>query len=153
MSGIWKIKQLIWSIPSKDKRLGANLCQEPQRNEEISDLLRKNKISADFYHAGLSNHIRSEKQDRWLAGKTKVIVSTNAFGMGIDKPDVRYVIHIDPPDSLEAYFQEAGRAGRDGKKAAAVLLFNNADKTKLKKHVSVAFPEIPNIKRIYQCAV
>ncbi len=116
---------------------------------EISDLLRKNGISADFYHAGLSNHIRSEKQDRWLAGKIKVIVSTNAFGMGIDKPDVRYVIHIDPPDSLEAYFQEAGRAGRDGKKAAAVLLFNNADKTKLKKHVSVAFPEIPNIKRIY----
>ncbi len=116
---------------------------------ETSELLRKNSISADFYHAGLSNIVRSEKQDRWLSGKVRVIVATNAFGMGIDKPDVRFVIHIDPPDSLEAYFQEAGRAGRDGKKAAAVLLFNNADKTKLKKHISVAFPEVPNIKRIY----
>jgi len=117
---------------------------------EIAAELRKNKISADFYHAGLSTGVRHEKQDDWLAGKTRVIVATNAFGMGIDKPDVRFVIHADPPDSLEAYFQEAGRAGRDGKKAAAVLLFNNADVTKLKKHVTVAFPEPENIKRIYQ---
>lgn len=117
---------------------------------EIAAELRKNKISADFYHAGLSTGVRHEKQDDWLAGKTRVIVATNAFGMGIDKPDVRFVIHADPPDSLEAYFQEAGRAGRDGKKAAAVLLFNNADITKLKKHVTVAFPEPENIKRIYQ---
>lgn len=118
--------------------------------KEIAEMLRKEKISADYYHAGLSNHVRSDKQDDWLNGRTRVIVSTNAFGMGIDKPDVRFVIHVDPPDSLEAYFQEAGRAGRDGKKAAAVLLFNNADKTKLKKHVSVAFPAISNIKQIYQ---
>ncbi len=131
------------------KGSGVIYVRSRKGTREISDLLRKNGISADFYHAGLSNHIRSEKQDRWLAGKTKVIVSTNAFGMGIDKADVRYVIHVDPPDSLEAYFQEAGRAGRDGKKAAAVLLFNNADKTKLKKHVLVAFPEVSNIKRIY----
>lgn len=117
---------------------------------EICDELRANKISADFYHAGLSNRVRSNKQDQWHTGKTRVIVATNAFGMGIDKPDVRFVIHIDSPDSLEAYFQEAGRAGRDGKKAAAVLLFNNADKTKLKKHITVAFPKIPSIKRIYQ---
>lgn len=117
---------------------------------EIAAELRKNNISADFYHAGLSTGVRHEKQDDWLAGKTRVIVATNAFGMGIDKPDVRFVIHADPPDSLEAYFQEAGRAGRDGKKAAAVLLFNNADITKLKKHVTVAFPEPENIKRIYQ---
>jgi ATP-dependent DNA helicase RecQ len=117
---------------------------------EIAAELRKNNISADFYHAGLSTGVRHEKQDEWLAGKTRVIVATNAFGMGIDKPDVRFVVHVDPPDSLEAYFQEAGRAGRDGKKAAAVLLFNNADVTKLKKHVTVAFPEIDNIKRIYQ---
>jgi len=117
---------------------------------EIAAELRKNKISADFYHAGLSTGVRHEKQDDWLAGKTRVIVATNAFGMGIDKPDVRFVVHADPPDSLEAYFQEAGRAGRDGKKAAAVLLFNNADVTKLKKHVTVAFPEPENIKRIYQ---
>jgi ATP-dependent DNA helicase RecQ len=117
---------------------------------EISDELRANKISADFYHAGLSNLVRNSKQDLWVNGKTRVIVATNAFGMGIDKANVRFVIHMEPPDSLEAYFKEAGRAGRDGKKSAAVLLFNNSDKTKLKKHISVAFPEIENIKKIYE---
>ncbi|MGM0621421.1 MAG: RecQ family ATP-dependent DNA helicase, partial [Bacteroidota bacterium] len=114
---------------------------------ELTAELKKHGISADYYHAGLSNAVRSEKQDEWLSGKTRVIVSTNAFGMGIDKPDVRFVVHYDPPDSLEAYFQEAGRAGRDGKKAAAVLLFNNADKTKLRKHVTTAFPEPDAIKK------
>ena len=116
---------------------------------EISDELQKHKISADFYHAGLNTQLRNFKQDMWISGKTRVIVATNAFGMGIDKPDVRFVIHWDAPDSLEAYFQEAGRAGRDGKKSAAVLLFNNTDKVKLKKHISVAFPEIASIKKIY----
>ncbi|MCD6354672.1 MAG: RecQ family ATP-dependent DNA helicase [Prolixibacteraceae bacterium] len=117
---------------------------------EIAGVLKKNNISADFYHAGISNHVRSDKQDLWLSGKIRVIVATNAFGMGIDKPDVRFVIHFDAPDSLEAYFQEAGRAGRDGKKAAAVLLFNSADKIRLKKYVTTAFPKISSIKRIYQ---
>lgn len=117
---------------------------------EIARELRKHGISADHYHAGLGNALRNMKQDEWLAGKTRVIVCTNAFGMGIDKPDVRFVIHAEPPDSLEAYFQEAGRAGRDGKKAAAVLLFNQADETRLKKMVTVAFPEIPIIKKVYQ---
>lgn len=116
---------------------------------EVSDELRKYKISADFYHAGLNTHLRNIKQDMWINGKTRVIVATNAFGMGIDKSDVRFVIHLDAPDSLEAYYQEAGRVGRDGKKSVAVLLFNNADKAKLKKHVSVAFPEITSIKKIY----
>ena len=134
----------------KVKGSGVVYVRSRKGTREIAAELRKNKISADFYHAGLSTGVRHEKQDEWLAGKTRVIVATNAFGMGIDKPDVRFVVHVDPPDSQEAYFQEAGRAGRDGKKAAAVLLFNNADKTKLKKHVTVAFPEIENIKRIYQ---
>ncbi len=121
-----------------------------RKTKEIADFLKKYNISADYFHAGLRTETRSAKQDLWKLGKIRVIVSTNAFGMGIDKPDVRFVIHIEPPDSLEAYFQEAGRAGRDGKKAAAVLLFNNADKLKLKKHVTTAFPEIPKIKRIYE---
>lgn len=116
---------------------------------EVTDLLRKSSISADFYHAGLSGEVRHRRQDEWISGITRVIVATNAFGMGIDKPDVRFVIHIDLPDSLEAYFQEAGRAGRDGKKSVAVLLYNNADKSKLKKHVSVVFPDLIYIKRIY----
>jgi ATP-dependent DNA helicase RecQ len=134
----------------KVKGSGIIYVRSRRATREIADELRKNNISADFYHAGLSNHVRSWKQDLWINGKTRVIVATNAFGMGIDKPDVRFVVHFVPPDSLEAYYQEAGRAGRDGKKSAAVLLFNNAEKTKLKKHVAVAFPEIVSIKRIYQ---
>ncbi len=116
---------------------------------EISDELRKHKISADYYHAGLNSRVRSYKQDLWIAGKTRVIVATNAFGMGIDKANVRFVVHTDAPDSLEAYYQEAGRAGRDGKNSAAVLLFNNTDTTKLKKRVPTAFPEVETIKKIY----
>lgn len=132
------------------KGSGIIYVRSRKHTREIADELKKNQISADYYHAGLSNLVRSKRQDDWVKGSTRVIVATNAFGMGIDKPDVRFVIHIDPPDSLEAYYQEAGRAGRDGKKSAAVLLYNNADKTKLKKHVSTAFPEITNIKRIYE---
>ncbi len=134
----------------KVKGSGVIYVRSRKATREISDELRKNRISADYYHAGLSNLVRSTRQDNWLKGNTRVIVATNAFGMGIDKPDVRFVIHIDAPDSLEAYYQEAGRAGRDGKKSAAVLLFNNADKVKLRKHVSTAFPEVANIKRIYE---
>ncbi|MEN8118009.1 MAG: ATP-dependent DNA helicase RecQ [Bacteroidota bacterium] len=134
----------------KVKGSGIIYVRNRKATREVSEELKKNGISASYYHAGLSNVIRNTRQDNWLEGKTRVIVATNAFGMGIDKPDVRFVIHIDSPDSLEAYYQEAGRAGRDGKKAAVVLLFNNADKTKLKKHISVAFPEISNIKRIYE---
>lgn len=133
----------------KVKGSGVIYVRNRKATKEVAEDLRKNGISANYYHAGLSNLVRSVRQDSWLKGETRVIVATNAFGMGIDKPDVRFVIHIDAPDSLEAYYQEAGRAGRDGRKSAAVLLFTNADKTKLKKHVSVAFPEIPNIKRIY----
>ncbi|HKI88041.1 MAG TPA: ATP-dependent DNA helicase RecQ [Draconibacterium sp.] len=154
------LKYLVREVENKDGYLldtlkkvsGSGIVYVRSRKvaREIAGELKKNKISADYYHAGLNNYARSQKQDLWLSGKIRVIVATNAFGMGIDKSDVRFVIHIDPPDSLEAYFQEAGRAGRDGKKAAAVLLFNNADKTKLKKHVTVAFPETASIKRVYQ---
>jgi ATP-dependent DNA helicase RecQ len=133
----------------KVKGSGVIYVRNRKATREVSDELRKNGISASYYHAGLSTLVRSTRQDNWLSGETRVIVATNAFGMGIDKSDVRFVIHLDSPDSLEAYYQEAGRAGRDGKKAAAVLLFNNSDKTKLKKHLTVAFPEISNIKRIY----
>lgn len=134
----------------KVKGSGIVYVRSRKGTKEIASELRKKGISADFYHAGLSTTIRSMKQDEWLSGKTHVIVATNAFGMGIDKPDVRFVVHIDPPDSLEAYFQEAGRAGRDEKKAVSVLIYNNADKTRLKKMVTVAFPEIDSVKRIYQ---
>ena len=140
----------LFETVNKVKGSGIVYMRSRKGTREIAAELKKRGIQADFYHAGLSPSVRSLKQDDWLLGKTRVIVATNAFGMGIDKPDVRFVIHMDPPDSLEAYFQEAGRAGRDGKKAAAVLLFNNADKTRLKKMVTVAFPEPDSIKRIYQ---
>ncbi len=134
----------------KAKGTGIVYVRNRRATREIKDLLVKNNISADYYHAGLNAEIRNQKQDAWKQGKTRVIVATNAFGMGIDKPDVRFVIHVDPPDSLEAYFQEAGRAGRDRKRAVAVLLYNNADKLKLKKQLSVTFPEIPYIVRVYE---
>ncbi|MDD4109342.1 MAG: ATP-dependent DNA helicase, partial [Prolixibacteraceae bacterium] len=132
------------------KGSGIVYVRSRKASRELTSELHKRGISADYYHAGLSNLVRNKKHDEWLSGKTRVIVATNAFGMGIDKPDVRFVVHYDPPDSLEAYFQEAGRAGRDGKKAAAVLLFNDADKAKFKKHLSVAFPEKELIEKIYQ---
>jgi len=120
------------------------------QTKEISDFLNKNHIKADFFHAGLPNSDKNRKQDEWKKGKTRVIVSTNAFGMGIDKPDVRTVIHIEPPDSLEAYFQEAGRAGRDEKTAYAVLLYNKMDGAKLKRRIPDKFPKIELIKEVYQ---
>src|SRR5690554_2258801 len=134
----------------KVKGSGIVYVRSRKGTRDIAGELRKKSISADYYHAGLRPAVRSQKQDEWLMGKTRVIVATNAFGMGIDKPDVRFVLHIDPPDSLEAYFQEAGRAGRDERKAAAVLLYNNADKSRLKKMVTVSYPEQDSIRRIYQ---
>lgn len=120
-----------------------------RKTKEIATYLEKNKISADYYHAGLDPQIRDKKQNAWMSGYKKVIVSTNAFGMGIDKPDVRFVVHMDIPDSIEAYFQEAGRAGRDEQKAFAVLLFENSDIIDLDKNLENAFPKIDEIKKIY----
>ena len=107
-----------------------------RRTKEVAELLCEAGISATFYHAGLDTVVKDQRQREWQEDKVRVMVATNAFGMGIDKPDVRVVLHIDCPDSLEAYFQEAGRAGRDGKKAYAVLLYNDADQRKLDKRIS-----------------
>lgn len=120
--------------------------------KEIALKLKQQGISAEFYHAGLNHETRNVIQNKWHSGKSRVMVATNAFGMGIDKPDVRVVVHMDLPDSVEAYFQEAGRAGRDGKRAYAVLLFNKTDRTKFKQRFRHEFPEIEKIKDIYQAA-
>ena len=121
-----------------------------RRTKEVSDMLNEAGISATFYHAGLDSTVKDERQKDWQSDKVRVMVATNAFGMGIDKPDVRLVLHIDCPDSLEAYFQEAGRAGRDGRKAYAVLLYNDADHRKLDKRISDTFPEKDYIKKVYE---
>ena len=121
-----------------------------KRTREITELLTANNISATFYHAGLSNEAKDLRQKSWLTGKSRVMVATNAFGMGIDKPDVRIVIHIDMPDSPEAYFQEAGRAGRDGQKAYAVLLYAKSDKVNLNKRISDTFPDKDYIRKVYE---
>jgi ATP-dependent DNA helicase RecQ len=120
-----------------------------KKTREYAELLKQNGISADYFHAGLEPKQKNERQARWKNNVTQVIVSTNAFGMGIDKPDVRVVVHIDSPDSLEAYFQEAGRAGRDGNKAYAVLLWSPTDKASLNRSVTTSFPEIAIVKRVY----
>ena len=121
-----------------------------RRTKEFAELLNEAGISATFYHAGLETAAKDERQLAWQNDQTRVMVATNAFGMGIDKPDVRVVIHVDCPDSVEAYFQEAGRAGRDGQKAYAVLLYNDADHRKLEKRISDTFPEKDFIREVYE---
>lgn len=121
-----------------------------RRTYEFARLLQKNGISADHYHAGLDNRVRAQKQQHWMSGKTRVMVATNAFGMGIDKPDVRMVAHIDLPGSIEAYFQEAGRAGRDLKKSWAALMYQDADLLDAEKQFESSFPDMDTIRRIYQ---
>lgn len=121
-----------------------------KRSKEISELLNANGINATFYNAGLDHVSRDKRQNEWQNDKVRVMVATNAFGMGIDKPDVRVVIHIDCPDSIEAYFQEAGRAGRDGNKAYAVLLYNSSDDRKLDKRINENYPDKEYIKKVYE---
>lgn len=129
---------------------GIVYVRERKKSEEIARFLQQSGISADFYHAGLSKDMRSLKQDKWKNNEIRVIAATNAFGMGIDKPDVRFVIHFDMPDSPEAYFQEAGRGGRNGMRAYATLLWNNSDLARLRQIHTVSYPGIEYIKEIYQ---
>jgi ATP-dependent DNA helicase RecQ len=141
-----KLASMLRSVP------GSAIVYLRSRGEtkDIANWLLKHHISADFYHAGLPMEERNAKQQSWMDGKTRVMVCTNAFGMGIDKPDVRLVVHLALPDSLEAYFQEAGRAGRDGRKSYAALLYANTDADNLRRQLETAFPPVDLIRRIYQ---
>lgn len=133
----------------KHQGTGVVYVRNRRKTVEMANLLKKNGISADFYHAGLSMNDRNRKQDDWKQNRTRIMVSTNAFGMGIDKPDVRFVVHLDLPDSLEAYFQEAGRAGRDEQPAEALLLVEPIDRDQLIKNFDAAFPPLDVIKKVY----
>ncbi|MDR2127176.1 MAG: RecQ family ATP-dependent DNA helicase [Prevotellaceae bacterium] len=143
-------QQYLKKIIENVRGSGIIYVRNRKKTKEITMFLKSLGISSDYYHAGLSPEIRSYKQDLWKSGKIRVIVATNAFGMGIDKADVRFVVHLDLPDSTEAYFQEAGRAGRDDKSSYAVLLYNNSDKVKFEQQFKIAFPPIETIKEIYQ---
>jgi ATP-dependent DNA helicase RecQ len=144
-----KSKKLI-EICTNVKGSGVVYVRNRRKTKEYAMLLQRKGISAAYYHAGLSPDQRSQIQDQWINNDIRIIVSTNAFGMGIDKPDVRSVVHMDLPDSLEAYFQEAGRAGRDGQKSFAVLLYNESDKINLEYQYEQAFPPLKEVRRVYQ---
>jgi ATP-dependent DNA helicase RecQ len=141
--------QRIIRIISGNKGTGIIYVRNRKHTKELALFLQRNDVKADYYHAGLTHEDRSRKQEEWQKGKIRIIVSTNAFGMGIDKPDVRFVIHLDLPDSLEAYFQEAGRAGRDEKNALALLLYNESDRKSVNQRIVVSFPDIRIVKEIY----
>lgn len=128
---------------------GVIYVRNRRETQEVAQHLINHGIAADFYHAGLDTAVRAQKQDLWSQNKVRVIVATNAFGMGIDKPDVRFVLHLDIPDSLEAYYQEAGRAGRDGKKAFPVLMYQQADRDRLWENFETSFPPVKFIQQVY----
>jgi ATP-dependent DNA helicase RecQ len=144
-----KINKVI-EILNKVKGTSIVYCKSRKRTKEIADLLRLQNISSDFYHAGLPQEERNKRQEDWIKNKTRVIVCTNAFGMGIDKPDVRSVVHADIPDCLENYYQEAGRAGRDGEKSYAVLLYDDHDLTELEGLAAIRYPSMDDIRSVYQ---
>ena len=145
-----KLRKLI-DIAKGVKGSGIVYVRSRKDAAEIARFYNENGFKADYYHAGLEAGLRSQRQENWKNNRTRIIVATNAFGMGIDKPDVRFVIHKDPPESLEAYYQEAGRGGRDEHKAYAVLLCNTADRYKQEKKFELSFPSIPEIKQVYHC--
>ncbi|HFA51434.1 MAG TPA: RecQ family ATP-dependent DNA helicase [Bacteroidetes bacterium] len=144
-----KLKKLL-DIVKKVPGTGIVYVRNRRGTEEIARVLTNNGIRASFYHAGLPSGVRSARQEEWINGKVRVMACTNAFGMGIDKPDVRSVVHMDLPDSLEAYFQEAGRAGRDGKKSYAVLLYAPKDKAVLERNVELSFPPMKEVRQVYR---
>ncbi|MBP7533458.1 MAG: RecQ family ATP-dependent DNA helicase [Chitinophagales bacterium] len=158
----FKRANLSYSVFKTDNKLGKMLdifkkvagtgivyVRSRRKAKDTAEFLSNNGIKSDFYHAGLDPKTRSRKQDEWIKNKTRVMVCTNAFGMGIDKPDVRTVVHIDLTESLEAYYQEAGRGGRDGKKAYAVALYDDADIKSLEQSTALKFPEIDMLKQVY----
>lgn len=137
-------------IAKKQKGSGIVYMRSRKGTERISRELKKRGLSIDFYHAGLDNEIRAEKQQKWMNGECKIIAATNAFGMGIDKPDVRFVVHVDIPDTLENYYQECGRGGRDGNKAFAVSVLTKKDVSNYMDKSILAFPSLDEIKRVYE---
>ncbi|HET6228372.1 MAG TPA: ATP-dependent DNA helicase RecQ [Bacteroidia bacterium] len=147
-----KLQRLV-KIIKNVKGSGIVYVRNRKKTQDIAAYLRSNQIIADFYHAGLDSKTRDAKQTNWIQNKSQVMVCTNAFGMGIDKPDVRFVVHVDVPDSIEAYFQEAGRAGRDEEKAYAVLLYNEGDKLELQRNLEASFPSLEEIRQVYQAIV
>lgn len=144
-----KLNKLL-NIANNVKGTGIVYVRSRRKTREIASFFQKHNIKANYYHAGLSPKIRNLRHNEWMEGTSRIIVSTNAFGMGIDKSNVRFVVHLDLPDSVEAYFQEAGRAGRDEKKAYAVLLFSDSDIINLKHSLSISYPDFDKIKNVYQ---
>ena len=142
-------EQRLLNIIARTPGSGIVYVRNRRKTQEVAAFLQQHQITADFYHAGLTLKERDRKQNLWTKGYTRVIVATNAFGMGIDKPDVRFVVHLDLPDTLEAYFQEAGRGGRDGKQAYAVLLYEQADLNNLTRNFESSFPPLAQIREIY----